>query len=303
MTARHKLRLQGGIRRLARRLGWHLVPASGYDIARRDYYSPLPDFDALPSEVWERVSPLHGIEFDVGAQFAWAEEHLGRYAREFQPPERGDLSAPEFFLFNWSFQAADAELLYAMVRHAKPARIIELGSGFSTLVMAQAAVANRREGTATQMDAFNPYPPANLAGRQIEGLSAQHQVAAQDVAMSEFESLSAGDVLFVDTTHTVKIGSEVNRVILDVLPVLAPGVLVHFHDVVLPYEYPRWLIERWGAWNEQYLLQAFLAGNGRYEVLLALQAMARHDPRRLAALAPHYNDRQHFPMGFWIRSR
>ena len=86
------------------------------------------------------------------------------------------------------------------------------------------------------------------------------------------------------------------------LPALAPGVLVHFHDVVLPYEYPRWLIERWGAWNEQYLLQAFLSGNSRYEVLLALQAMARHDPRRLAALVPSYNEREHFPMGFWIRS-
>jgi hypothetical protein len=79
-------------------------------------------------------------------------------------------------------------------------------------------------------------------------------------------------------------------------------VLVHFHDVVLPYEYPRWLIERWGAWNEQYLLQAFLSGNSHYEVVLALQAMARHDPERLAALVPSYNAREHYPMGFWIRS-
>jgi hypothetical protein len=280
-----------------------VVPASDYDIARRDYYSPLPDFDALAPEVWASVSPMRGIKFDVDAQFQWAEENLGRYAGEFSPPAHGDLSAPEFFMFNWSMQAGDAELLYAMVRHAKPTRIIELGSGFSTLAMARAVVVNQAEGTQTRLEAFNPFPPPNLAGHSVEGLSAQHRVRAQDVPMAEFESLASGDILFVDTTHTVKIGSEVNRVILDVLPALAPGVLVHFHDILLPHEYPRWLIERWGAWNEQYLLQAFLVGNPRYEVLLALHAMARRAPRRLADLAPYYNEQDHFPTGFWIRSR
>lgn len=303
MTVRQKLRPRARIKSLGSRLGWHVVPARDYDIARRDYYSPLPDFDALAPEVWERVSPMRGIEFDVDAQFEWAEEHLRRYAAEFNPPAHGDLSAPEFFMFNWSMQAGDAELLYAMVRYAKPARIIELGSGFSTLAMARAALANHADGTPTRLDSFNPFPPPNLDGHSVDGLSAQHRVAAQDVPMAEFESLLSGDILFVDTTHTVKIGSEVNRVILDVLPALAPGVLVHFHDILLPYEYPRWQIERWGAWNEQYLLQAFLIGNPRYEVLVALHAMARRDPGRLAKLAPHYNDREHFPTGFWIRAR
>src|SRR5581483_10275794 len=137
MTAREKLRLRTRVKDLGSRLGWHVVPARDYDIARRDYYSPLPDFDAVAPEVWERESPLRGIEFDVDAQFHWAEQNLAPYAREFHPPAHGDLSAPEFFLINWSMQAGDAELLYAMVRHAKPARIIELGSGFSTLAMAQ----------------------------------------------------------------------------------------------------------------------------------------------------------------------
>ncbi len=303
MTAREKLRLRTRITDLGSRLGWHVVPARDYDIARRDYYSPLPDFDAVAPEVWEHESPMRGIEFNVDAQFRWAEQKLAPYAREFHPPAHGDLSAPEFFLINWSMQAGDAELLYAMVRHAKPARIIELGSGFSTLAMAQAVVANRAEGTATRLDAFNPFPPPNLDGHSVEGLTAQHRMPAQDVPMAEFESLVAGDILFVDTTHVVKIGSEVNRVILDVLPALAPGVLVHFHDILLPYEYPRWQIERWGAWNEQYLLQAFLIGNPRYEVLLALHAMSRRAPDRLAQLAPYYNDSEHFPTGFWIRAR
>ena len=105
------------------------MPASSYDIARRDYYSPLPDFDAVPQEVWDSVSPMRGIEFDVDAQFAWAQANLSDHVKEFDPPAHGNLQAPEFFLFNWSFQAVDAEFLYAIVRHAKPARIIELGPG------------------------------------------------------------------------------------------------------------------------------------------------------------------------------
>ncbi len=100
---------------------------------------------------------------------------------------------------------------------------------------------------------------------------------AQDIPGEVFASLQAGDVLFVDTTHTVKIDSDVNRIVLDVLPALAPGVIVHVHDIFLPYEYPRVFAERSGLhWAEQYLLQAFLAGNRDYEVLAAdIRALPR----------------------------
>jgi hypothetical protein len=300
---RPRLGIRTRFRELGERVRGETVRRFQSWIARHDYYSPLPDFDAVGQAVWDRVSPMLGVDLDVGRQFAWAEEHLRGYATEFSAPPHGDPTQPRFYLHNQSFQAGDAEVLYAIVRSAKPSRIIEVGSGFSTMVMAEAVVANRAEGHITHLHTFDPYPAERIAGHAIDGLGARSAVRAQDIPLAEFESLAEGDILFVDSTHTVKIGSEVNRLILDVLPSLAPGVYVHFHDILLPYEYPRWLIERWGAWNEQYLLHAFLINNSRYEILAGLQAMARSDPERLAGIAPYYNNREHFPMSFWLRSK
>ena len=94
------------------------------------------------------------------------------------------------------------------------------------------------------------------------------------------------DILFIDTTHTVKIGSDVNRLMLEVLPTLRPGVLVHVHDIFLPYEYPRGFFESQCCWQEQYLLQALLAENPNFEVLLPAAAIARERPELISALMP-----------------
>jgi hypothetical protein len=127
-------------------------------------------------------------------------------------------------------------------------------------------------------------------------------VSATDVPLAEFEALGEHDVLFVDTTHTVKLGSDVNRIILDVLPELAPGVLVHFHDVFLPYEYPRTFLERRLYWNEQYLLQAFLAQNPAWEIVLPLHALVRERPEPLSTLVASFHPGSG-PSAFWIRRR
>ena len=120
--------------------------------------------------------------------------------------------------------------------------------------------------------------------------------------LSEFEALEAGDVLFCDTTHTVKLGSEVNYLILEVLPRLAPGVLVHFHDVFLPWEYPRkWPLQSRWYWSEQYLLQAFLAFNPAFEILFASQLATRAEPERVAALIPGFVPGSSVPASFWIK--
>ena len=104
--------------------------------------------------------------------------------------------------------------------------------------------------------------------------------------MTEFDALRDGDMLIVDTTHVVKMGGDVNRVILDVLPRLAPGVLVHFHDIWLPWEYHPGLVAELGFWNEQYLLQAYLSDNPRWRIVLAAQALARDRRADLEAAVP-----------------
>ena len=159
---------------------------------------------------------------------------------------------------------------------------------------------NALDGYQVNYRAFDPFPTAIDEG--LPGLTELARVNAQTVPETVFTELTSGDILFVDTTHTVKLGSEVNRIILRVLPLLVPGVLVHFHDIHLPYEYPRYLIEDYALyWSEQYLLQAFLCLNPSFEVLCAVHALCRDRPEAAAnvGLASTGQDGG----SFWIRRK
>ena len=248
----------------------------GFDVVLKTFYSPIPALDALPPDTFDRASALPGLRFDLDEQVAFVERHAATM-RAFRPQE--------YVAENPSYGLLDASLLYAIVRDGRPRRIVELGSGHSTLVAAQAARENTAEGHPCELVAYDPYPSA--AGDDLPGLAALHRIGAQAVPLEVFEQLEAGDVLFVDTTHTVKLGSDVNHIVLEILPRLKPGVIVHVHDIFLPYEYPRFWPEDLGLyWNEQYLLQAFLACNPSFEILAAVATLRRDREPQLAALVP-----------------
>lgn len=274
--------------------------ARGYDLVRRDFYSPLPALDELPEEIWTRRSPLEGIHFDAAEQLEFVRTNLVEFIPEFDPTFDTGTSLGRYDIRNWAYDEVDSELAWAMVRHLRPSRLVELGSGFSSAVLSQAVVANRHDGADCAYEVFDPYPRPWI--RELPGLSDLHSVRAQDVPLERFEALREDDVLFVDTTHTVKIGSEVNRIVLDVLPRLAPGVVVHFHDIFLPWEYHRNWIEGEWKWNEQYLLQAFLAMNPEFQVLLSCQALLRDQRAELARLVPTLRPLS-APSAFWMRRR
>ena len=127
-----------------------------------------------------------------------------------------------------------------------------------------------------------------------------HQTAATEVALDRFTELRSGDLLFVDTTDTVKIAGDVDRIVLGVLPVLAPGVFVHFNDIYLPWEYPReFVIDRRFFWAEQYLLQAFLVFNEEFEILFSTHALDRRRRDALAELVPDALGAR--PAALWLR--
>ncbi len=295
---------RGRLRGLARRVGISNAVKSasralGYDLVRRHYYSAIPDTSALPERTWTRVSDMPGVRFDPESQLDFVERELGTHLSEYAPPRAPTGSPGDFYLDNGFYESVDAETLYAMVRRYSPRRIVELGSGMSTLVIAEA---RRRGGAAAESEhvVYDPYPRPELRAA-LERAAVLRPISATEVPMDELERLGAGDMLFVDTTHTVKIGSDVNRVVLDLLPTLRPGVMVHFHDIFIPWEYPREFIEeRSFYWAEQYLLQAFLAFNSSFEILFSAHALQRRYPDRVSALIPSAAPDTR-PSAFWLR--
>ncbi|HEY4246547.1 MAG TPA: class I SAM-dependent methyltransferase [Lacunisphaera sp.] len=178
-----------------------------------------------------------------------------------------------FSLDNHYYTTPDAEVLYAMVQIHRPRLVVEIGSGNSTLLFRQAIT---DAGIATQVVSIDPEPRRNVA--QHADLSVRERVEGAG-ALSWFAQLRANDILFIDSSHEIKTGNDVLFLLLKVIPTLAPGVIVHIHDIFLPYEYPRdWVIKQRWNWTEQYLVQALLQDSDRFDVLWAGHYLQRSRP-------------------------
>lgn len=282
------------------RQGWHLTPNS--------YLSTIPDTRRLPARLWSEESELPGIDLRDGAQVRLLAELADRFGPELAAlPRTPEQAGPGgYHLANGAFEAVDAEIYHAMIRLHRPATVLEIGSGWSTLLALAALRANAAGGAGGRLVAVEPHPYEFLV-RAVAGAGTPaelRRVSVQEVPLAEFTGLRAGDILFIDSSHVLKIGSDVQYELLEVLPRLAPGVLVHLHDIFLPGEYPRdWVLgPEHRFWNEQYLLQAYLAGNARVEVLWAGSWMHRRHPELLGAALPSYDRSRHRPGSFWFRT-
>jgi Methyltransferase domain len=281
--------------------GYDVLPKGEFDVVPRNYYSPIPDLSLLPPDIWQRRSDLCGVDLNPDRGMELLERDLATFIAELDIPVDNPGQPGVFFLRNSGFESVDAELLYGMIRFARPQTVIELGSGYTTLLINMAARRNSEDGIPTQHVAYDPYPRPQVLGDSLPEPTRLEAISATEVPLDVFTQLEAGDVLFVDTTHTVKLGSDVNFIMLDVLPRLKAGVLVHFHDIFLPWEYPRvWFEEMKYFWAEQYLLQGFLAFNEAFEVLLPAHAVSRTYPDRLARVVPSFRQGI-MPGSFWIR--
>ena len=284
------------------RLGVHVTP--------NHFYEPIPDLRHLPPRLWDSPEDPPGVDLNEDRQLALLADLAERYGKEYDEfPTSATPVAWEYHLANDQFSKVDAELLYSMVRHWRPKRVIEIGSGYSTRVAAQAIRKNGELDADYHCDliAIEPFPSEILV-RGFPGLTRLISTPVQDVPPALFETLEAGDILFIDSSHVAKIGSDVCFEFLRILPLVAPGVVVQVHDIFLPAEYPRHLIVDWHRfWNEQYLLQAFLAFNGDFEVLLGACMLHLRHPDRLAEAIPSYR-RVGWPTGlppcsFWLRRK
>jgi hypothetical protein len=256
---------------------------AGVHVTPVHFYQPLPDTRLLPEWLWEKDRPTPGLDWNEAGQLRLLREEFPKFRHEYDGLPTAPTGNPaEFYLNCGMFDGTDALALYCMVRHFKPRTVLEIGSGMSSLLTAQAA----RLNGGTELVCVEPYPNEVLKAG-FPGLAKLIAEPVQSVGVELFESLGEDDILFIDSSHVVQIGGDVNYLFLEVLPRLKPGVVVHVHDIFLPREYRRdWVMDEFRFWNEQYFLQAFLIFNSGYEVLFANSYLGQRHAAEMRATFP-----------------
>lgn len=237
------------------------------------YYSPIADTRVLSREparsrVWPAEAPTTaGIDWRPDEEIALVRDNLARQT-DFTIPDGPTGDPRDYYAENEMFSRLDAWILQAMLRHFRPRRMIEIGCGWSSLITARV----NREHLAGSLDftCIEPFPPDFLSGG-VEGISRLIVSPVEQLSADTFLELGSGDFLFIDTSHTVKTGGDVVFLLQDVLPRLAEGVIIHVHDIFLPWDYPPEWVLVGRAWNEQYAVRAFLSLTTRSRFCLELR--------------------------------
>ena len=245
----------------------------GYHIRPIHYYEPVPDFRSITTEQINRRRSYSAIDFKWEDQLALLSK-LTEY--------RNEVPGTGFDFENDFFSGVDAAVYYCLIRHLKPQRIVEIGGGYSTRIADKALTRNQHG----KLTCIEPYPEERLLKAQLDVAIVRKRV--EEIDLNFFSRLEANDILFIDSSHTVKFGSDVCYEFLEILPNLNPGVWIHVHDIFFPQDYPaEWLLNRRLALNEQYLLEAFLAFNKTFAPQLANYWMCLDYPEYAARLWPN----------------
>jgi hypothetical protein len=268
------------------------------------FHSPIVDPRQIDvARTWPPAPRVVGIDFNEASH----REILTSAFRQFYPgydyPDMLE-ETPElerFFTNNGQFGWLDSRALFVLLNWWRPRRLIEVGSGFSSLLIGD--VSRRFGSGGMDVTCIDPYPRTFLK-RGIPGVSRLIKDKVQNVGHDLFNSLEAGDVLFIDSSHVAKTDSDVNFLYFEVLPRLAPGVNIHIHDIFLPHDYPRkWVLEDNRGWNEQYVLRALLMGSTMFEVLFGCSYAFHRFPDLVTAALAHRDGGAYGGGSFWVRRR
>lgn len=232
------------------------------------FYSPIPALDEVKKDdnrIFHASSgDLLGIELNADNQLDLL-RNFGVYHSEL-PTAWSDKGQARYYYENEYYSWADAIVLYGMLRHFQPKRVVEVGSGYSSAVILDTC--DTFLESAVSCTFIDPYPE-RLKGLLKESDSTHVQVLeqrVQDIDMAIFTALAPGDFLIVDSSHVSKTGSDLNHILFEIIPRLQPGVHLHFHDIFFPFEYPQAWVEMGVAWNEAYVLRAFLQYNTTFQI-------------------------------------
>lgn len=291
----------------------------GITVSPNHYYWPVPDFRELESRDWPSEQEPAGLDLAFERQLDFLQTIVPQYDAEWAT-ESSPFFGGGYNYNNGFFETVDAEIAYCLVRHYKPRRIVEVGGGYSSRILAAALDQNLKEdGVRGDLITIDPYPdrlPKGALGDRVHLIPQ----AVQDVDLNVFLSLQADDFLFLDSSHVVRIGSDVVREYLEIVPRLASGVVIHAHDIFIPCDYPREaVLHNLAFWSEQYLLQALLMFNPELEILWGssyMQSRAsselevafprwpcsyRDMPRVKRRFLPTRDGKRVWPSSFWIR--
>jgi hypothetical protein len=243
------------------------------------YYSPIPSLEEIRRD--EAVifgnlpRTIPGIELHEAQQIKLLEELLPYYSS--MPFRSKKTEGLRYYFENSFYSYSDAILLHCIIRHIKPKRIIEVGSGFSPCAILDTNELFFQNGIDTTFS--EPFPDRLFSLLNESDMSRVSIVSQrlQDVSLDRFKALEANDILFIDSTHVSKINSDVNRTFFDILPVLSSGVHIHFHDAFFPFEYPKEWFYKGKFWNEIYVLRSFLQYNSEFSIVLMNTFMQKFD--------------------------
>jgi|SRR3989344_1422157 len=272
------------------KVGFHIIP--------NHYYHPIPDTSKLKISDFGEKSMI-GINTNDKTQLEVLRK-LDEFKNEYKTFKNFSKAVnaqndSNFYLNNMAFDGIDALSYYGMIRHLRPKTVLEIGSGWSTKIAASACLKNGN----TKLISIEPYPQPILT-KGFSGFSKLIKRKVENVSLKIFEGLEADDILFIDSSHVVRIGGDVNYIFFEVLPRLKKGIYIHVHDIFLPYDYPKdWVLKERRFWSEQYLLHAFLLFNNAFEIVFARGYMNEKYPKKVKAV---FSDM--VPIGggsFWMR--
>ena len=276
---------------------------SHYQVNPGHYASPIPSPEDIDRE--SSASPrmvgdgLPGIQLRTSDQLAFLGK-LGKWIDPFPFPAEMTEERRYHFQNDW-FQFTDAAVLHALIREQRPSRLVEIGSGYSSCVVLDTLdldVSLETNVTLVEPDCQRLRSRLRL-GDESRVRLLNHSI--QDVPRDSLLELGAGDILLIDSSHVSKPGSDVNLIVHEILPSLAPGVFVHFHDIFFPFTYPRRLLDNHQYWNEAYLLRAFLCQNDQFEIVLWNDYLNQtHRDAVVDAMAADHDD---IACSIWIRRR
>ena len=272
----------------------------GINVIPDHFYSSIPNIKKLKnSQSWRKPYSLIGINgIDLDKQLQWMRTCCSEKNQEI-------LISKDIHLLScqeneYGFGKIEADFLYCFISSFQPKKIIQIGCGVSTKTILMAANDSKYKVNITCID---PYPTLYLLEKSRHSEINLISKEAQEVSLDILTNIGENDLFFVDSTHTIKPGSEVNRIILEVLPRLKKGTFVHFHDIYFPYDYhPEILTKQIYFWNESILLQAYLTNNPKYEIKASMSMLHYYKQEKLKELLPNYEPHESNEYGLFVNT-